>query len=136
MKLLPTAALLAAGTILATGCAQTETASTPAPQLAGTTYAWNTTGAESEPFVTFDDKGGVHGQSGCNGFFGGWKLEGSELSFSNLGSTMKMCTPEAMEVESKFMQALMSTKSARQTEDALELLSAEGTVLLKLDRKN
>lgn len=136
MKHLRTAALLAAGTILAAGCAQTEPAATAAPLLSGTTYVWKTTGAETEHFIAFDEKGGVHGQSGCNGFFGGVKVEGDAVAFTNLGSTMKMCAPEAMEVEARFMKALTETKRVRQSETALDLLNGEGAVLLTLERKN
>ena len=49
---------------------------------------------------------------------------------------MKMCAPEAMEVEARFMKALTETKRVRQSETALDLLNGEGAVLLTLERKN
>ena len=53
----------------------------------------------------------VRGFSGCNGFFGQYELDGQELTFSALGSTMMAC-PEGMDHEQAFLAALGQTDRA------------------------
>jgi heat shock protein HslJ len=61
-----------------------------------------------------EEAGGV---SACNSYFGRYTLTGSELTFSDLGSTMMACTPEeVMDSESQYLAAL----------DLVETFSVDG----------
>ncbi len=50
----------------------------------------------------------VHGNAGCNNFFGQFTSKDDTLSFSALGSTMMAC-PAAMDTEQSFLAALGNT---------------------------
>ena len=50
----------------------------------------------------------VHGNAGCNNFFGQFKTSENTLTFSALGSTMMAC-PQAMDTERGFLVALGAT---------------------------
>lgn len=66
----------------------------------------------------------VTGHSGCNRFFGGFSLQGEELVFAGLGSTMMAC-PTGMETEQGFLLALGETDRARVSGQFLELFKGE-----------
>ena len=50
----------------------------------------------------------VHGNAGCNNFFGQFKTGENTLAFSAVGSTMMAC-PQAMDTEYGFLAALGAT---------------------------
>jgi heat shock protein HslJ len=50
----------------------------------------------------------VHGNAGCNNFFGRFKTSENTLTFSAMGSTMMAC-PQAMDTERGFLAALSAT---------------------------
>jgi copper homeostasis protein (lipoprotein) len=50
----------------------------------------------------------VHGNAGCNNFFGQFKTSENALTFSAIGSTMMAC-PHAMDTERDFLAALSAT---------------------------
>ena len=50
----------------------------------------------------------VHGNAGCNNFFGQFKTSENTLTFSAMGSTMMAC-PQAMDTERDFLAALGAT---------------------------
>lgn len=126
------AAALAA--VLAAGCAQTNSATSP-PDILGSSFVWSSAGAEIAPYITFDEKNGLHGQAGCNGFFGKWTRSDHEFMFSELGATLRMCDAESMRIEDEFLDALRRTRNLRAAGDGIELLDDAGSVLLKLDRR-
>ena len=51
------------------------------------------------------------------------------LKFDRVGLTRMMCDPESMDTESRYIQALNLTRSARVDKGVLELLGAQGQVL-------
>lgn len=61
---------------------------------------------EKELFMLLSHKkSSVNGFSGCNHFFGRYNVSNEQLSFSQLGSTRKMCR-QTMEQEQKFLKVL------------------------------
>jgi copper homeostasis protein (lipoprotein) len=50
-------------------------------------------------------EGRAHGNAGCNNYFGQYRLDGEELGFSAMGSTMMAC-PDGMDTERAFLDAL------------------------------
>ena len=74
----------------------------------------------------------VHGNAGCNNFFGQYSTEDGKLSFSAMGSTMMAC-PEGMETEQAFLAALGNTVSYAISGLFLELYDADGGLLAVLE---
>ena len=69
----------------------------------------------------------VQGFGGCNGFFGGYELEGDRLSFEPLGSTRMAC-PDTDDTEMAFFRALESAASFTIIGTTLELKGPDGPV--------
>jgi uncharacterized lipoprotein YbaY/heat shock protein HslJ len=74
----------------------------------------------------------VHGNAGCNNFFGQFGTKDEKLSFSALGSTMMAC-PEGMDTEQAFLAALGNTVSYSISGLFLSLYDADGAVLAVLE---
>lgn len=73
----------------------------------------------------------VNGTSGCNSYFGTYTLDLYTLTFSDVGSTKKMCAQNEMIAETNFFQALDKTGSYALENDILTLYSkADKSVLL------
>ncbi len=79
--------------------------------------------------LEFVDDGQVAGTGGCNNYFGGYAINGTEISFTELGSTMMACEPvEAMDAEGMYLGALESVDQFSASEDSLTL-TGEGVEL-------
>lgn len=83
--------------------------------------------------MTFDAEGHVTGSGGCNRYFGPVTIEGSAISFGQLGSTRMACVPALMDQERRFFAALTMARSYRfeQPGHKLVFLSEEGTPLIR-----
>jgi len=53
----------------------------------------------------------IHGNTGCNSFFGNYTIDHSALSFNDIRSTEIACEQAIMDVENAFLQALRNTGS-------------------------
>jgi len=73
----------------------------------------------------------VHGNAGCNNFFGQFKTSENTLTFSAMGSTMMAC-PQAMDTERDFLAALGATTRYEISGLFLELY-AEDQLLARLE---
>lgn len=73
----------------------------------------------------------VHGNAGCNNFFGQFQAEDQTLSFSPLGSTRMAC-PQGMDTEQAFLAALGTTTRFEIKGLFLELY-AEDQLLARLE---
>jgi heat shock protein HslJ len=60
----------------------------------------------SHPTLILGQDGRAYGNGGCNHWFAAYTLEGDQLSFSEIGSTRKMCPPALMVQEQHFLEAL------------------------------
>jgi heat shock protein HslJ len=60
----------------------------------------------SHPTLILGQDGRAYGNGGCNHWFAAYTLEGEKLSFSEIGSTRKMCLPALMVQEQHFLEAL------------------------------
>lgn len=72
----------------------------------------------------------VQGNAGCNQFSGPYTLDGQNLRFGALISTMMGCP--LIELETRYLRALAGTRSWRVGEGNLELLDQSGRPLAKL----
>jgi heat shock protein HslJ len=85
----------------------------------------------TEITLEFDaDAGQVGGSGGCNNFFGGFQLEGNQLSFGPLGSTMMACEPAVMDQEIAFLAALQAAESVELQDERLTIASADGEAMV------
>jgi heat shock protein HslJ len=65
-------------------------------------------GAPATLEFSADDEqtGRVSGTGGCNRYFASFSRSGDHLSIGQAGSTRMMCSPERMEQEDRYLQAL------------------------------
>lgn len=73
----------------------------------------------------------VEGHTGCNGLSGTATLAGTALSFGPIAITKRYC-PRSAAIETALLDALGKTQGARVTATTLELLDAEGSILVRL----
>jgi heat shock protein HslJ len=84
---------------------------------------------EQRPTLRLDAKERhAGGTGGCNRFGGGYRLEGAELRFAELASTMMACE-QGMETEAAYHAALGKVRGWRTAGSRLELLDEAGGVL-------
>jgi heat shock protein HslJ len=62
--------------------------------------------ADVEANVTFNEDGTVTGTSGCNEFGGAYKVDGNEIEFHEIVSTLKLCDSPLMGQEEAMYQVL------------------------------
>jgi len=113
-------------------------AAAPDPALAGT--EWRLEQLDGKPVspdadltAAFAD-GRVSGSAGINQYSGSYTLDGSALTFGDLGST-KMAGPgHLMLQESRFLSALEATRTARIADGKLTLTDEAGKERLLLSR--
>ncbi len=79
--------------------------------------------------LTFEADNAIAGSAACNSYFGGYTLEGSDISFTDMGSTMMACEPEVMDLESMYLDAMAKVDSFTATDDTLTL-TGEGVELV------
>ena len=71
--------------------------------------------------LTFEDEG-IAGTSACNNYFGGFTIEGADISFTQMGSTQMACEPaEVMDSESMYLDAMSKVDAFTATDDSLTL---------------
>lgn len=85
--------------------------------------------AGSQASITFNDDGTIAGNSGCNGFGGEYTVEGDQITFSGLFSTLMACTDPLMSQEGTVFQVLNGTASYQIDGDTLTITNA-GSVLV------
>jgi heat shock protein HslJ len=72
-----------------------DPASSPTPAVEGT-----------EAGITFNEDGTVAGNTGCNGFGGNYTVEGDQVTFSEIVSTLIACEEPIMSQEAAVLQVL------------------------------
>jgi heat shock protein HslJ len=77
-------------------------------------------------------QGTVTGSAGCNGYFGGYRVDGENLSIgAQLGATDKFCAdpPGLMDQEARYEALLVSAQRYRVTGSTLEITTKDGLLL-------
>lgn len=78
------------------------------------------------------EEGRVGGSAGCNRLMGGYSLEGEALRFApSMAATMMACPEPLMTQEQAVHAALAEVASHRRHANRLELLDAEGALVLR-----
>jgi len=76
--------------------------------------------------------GQVSGNAGCNGFFAGYTVDGSQLTVSQGGSTLMACEEATMAQEQAILASLEHIATYALSDGQLTLLDVDGAVLLTL----
>jgi putative lipoprotein len=131
------------GCVVAAGCggdAETKSdAGVPEHERLTSVFrdTWNLTRMGDRTFTTgapqleFDVKQGrFAGFSGCNRMMGGYRVDGSQLAFSQIGGTLMVCTdPDATRIEAEFTKALEQTTRFDQQADQVRLFAGDQLLL-------
>jgi heat shock protein HslJ len=80
---------------------------------------------EAKASIALTEEGDVHGYGGCNRFFGGYRLEGENISFSPIASTRRYCEG-TMAVEDALFMALGKVNKLKVSAKGISLLSEDG----------
>lgn len=81
----------------------------------------------SHPTLILGQDGRAYGNGGCNHWFASYSLEADQLSFSEIGSTRKVCPPPLMEQEQRFLEELSHVQRWDfSSQEQLRLWPAEG----------
>ena len=94
--------------------------------------------AENTPFMEFDMKENkLHGNAGCNIFNTSVTLDGKDVSSITIaqGATTMMACPD-MDLETKILQSLTAVRAVKagSNADEMQLVDAEGNVLMVLEK--
>ncbi len=129
---------LVAFSVVAAGCS-TGPANDQADTKPLPSGAWKVSqlGAQAVegPTLQFANDGGASGSTGCNRFSTTATSDGrGGLSFAPTAVTKMACLDgDRMKIESEFLDALSKTAGHRHDGGRLQLLDAEGRVLIELD---
>jgi len=76
--------------------------------------------------------GQINGNAGCNSYFGGYEVEGTNISVGPLASTEMFCgnPPGVMDQETAFLTSLGSAATYKIVEDQLTITNAAGETVL------
>lgn len=96
-------------------------------ELYGKTIQYAATGQGEPHLMLRPSEHQVSGFSGCNGFFGIYRLDGNQLSFENMGATMRAC-PIEPNLEKIFFSALTATEHFKIFGEMMELYDGRNVV--------
>lgn len=78
--------------------------------------------------------GKLSGSGGCNSYGGEFQVQGTEITFSNINSTLMACADENVtKQEQQYFQALQEVRSFELTDNHLYLNDSKGQHLLTFD---
>ena len=98
-------------------------------QIGGETVAGDA--PQGEPTINLDaERSQASGTGGCNGYTGGYTLDGDQIRFTQIASTRRMC-PEGMDTEDAFFYALETARTYAVVDGNLELYDAGGERLAR-----
>ena len=84
--------------------------------------------------LTFESAEKVGGDGSCNRFFGAVEIDGSAIAFGPLGATRRACGEAIDDQEISYLGALAKAAAFSLENDALVILAADETRLLRFDR--
>lgn len=96
----------------------------------GPTESMTTAVPNADATMTFADDGTVSGSSGCNSLSGEYSVDGDQVTFNALTSTLMACDDVHMDQESVVFQVLTGTAQYEVAEDTLTITN--GNMILVL----
>ncbi|MBI1351845.1 MAG: META domain-containing protein [Actinomycetales bacterium] len=126
------------GMVMGAAVTMAATALVASPAMAGDVAApngtvagdWSTRSAGFTQTVTFDKKGNVYGDAGCNRFTGSYRVHGNSLTIGPLASTLKFCEGR-MDAEQSFLMTLQDATTYRATTKVLKIYSPDSMLRLR-----
>lgn len=122
-----------------TACQSTPSAEITDVEVQG---SWHIESAQGQPVIDYSPAqlifaadGKLSGNNSCNEFFGQYQLEGSRLTLSPAGHTMKACVDALMHQEQRVMQAMKQITLAQESKGKLVLKDDNGKIQLVLSKK-
>ncbi|BAJ00678.1 META domain-containing protein [Shewanella violacea] len=107
-------------------------------ELAGT---WHIEAVAGQPVMDyspaqliFSHDGKLSGNNSCNSFFGEYSLQGSSITLSPTGSTMKACVDALMDQEQRVMKSMLEVTSGQIAKSKLVLKDANGKTQFVLSK--
>ena len=85
----------------------------------------------SEAGITFNEDGTLAGNSGCNGYGGNYTVEGDEITFSEIVSTLIFCDEPLGGQEEAVYQVLTDTASFEIDGNTLTLTNNDRVLVLE-----
>jgi len=85
--------------------------------------------ADSGALITFNEDGTVEGNSGCNGFGGEYTVDGDQITFGQITSTLMLCELR-MDQEAAVYQVLTGTATYRTEGNTLTLTNNDRVLVL------
>jgi heat shock protein HslJ len=92
--------------------------------------------ADTTVTLNFEAAGRAGGSDGCNNYSGSYTVNGSQLAFGQLVSTMMACPEPIMKQATAYAKALSQTAAYKSDGAALTLLDAGGKDLATFTRQN
>jgi len=125
-----------------TGCVALlgkNTSAVGAAALIGSTWMTLTVDDVSVPVdvestLTFPSESRITGNGGCNSFSASLGVAANELDVGPISRERRVCAPEVMAAESRFLAALQTVRSFRGTDLFLYLSDESGRQRLSLSR--
>ena len=137
---LPLVTLFALSVLILSACTSSGAASTsPVGEWTLVTYgdASNPTPAlpDVETTINFNDDGTFGGSVGCNSFGSDYKVDGDQITFGSIVSTMMFC--EGISDQESTVLGILTDKtvSFSMNDDQLTLTSEDGNSVIVLARK-
>ncbi|GEM_PF-426371 len=94
----------------------------------------STENAENPAFISFEDKGRIHGNASVNIFNGEYKLDGQRLSLTNIGMTRMMGA--SMEIEDAITEAINQVASVATADGRAYFFNAKNDTIMKLVKED
>jgi heat shock protein HslJ len=85
---------------------------------------------DTEAGLTFKDDGTVTGNSGCNSLGGNYKVEGDQVTFDQIVSTLMACDEPRMAQEGAVQQVLTNTATYKIEGNTLTLTNNDVVLVL------
>jgi heat shock protein HslJ len=79
-------------------------------------------------FVFAEEENRVSGYAGCNNYFAGYEVNGTQIKFTNAGSTRMMC--EDMTVEDAFLKKMNEIAYYKMVKSELHLFDAKDKLIM------
>jgi heat shock protein HslJ len=86
--------------------------------------------ADVEADLTFKEDGTVTGTSGCNEFGGSYTVEGDQITFNDIVSTLKLCDTPIMDQEEAMQQVLTGTATYQIEGNSLTITNQDRVLVL------
>ena len=94
-----------------------------------------TAAADVDTSITFTEDGKIEGNVGCNGFGGGYTVDGNTITFGPIVSTLMFCEGPVGDQETTTLNVFVESVPFVMEGDTVTITSADGSEVVVLARK-